>query len=243
VAERFGIVYDVLWLRGELASLAVEAGRWDEAAATLEELIAEFAEGSSHYMEVACRYDRARIRLARGDIDGAVDDATSVVELAERIKDPQALYPARAGVARILHAAGRQADADLLVKRLLEDVRGEDVQYFASSWVVDLAIAMTAAGRAEEFLERLPTLGSPTRWAEAAELWARGDLVPAAGVMEEIGARPDEALARLGAAERLAREGRRAEADEQLRRALAFFRSVGATRYIREGEALLAAAS
>jgi hypothetical protein len=36
--------------------------------------------------------------------------------------------------------------------------------------------------------------------------------------------------------------GRRAEADEQLTRALGFFRSVGAARYVREGEALLAVA-
>ncbi len=46
---------------------------------------------------------------------------------------------------------------------------------------------------------------------------------------------------RLRAAERLVADGRRAEADVQLQKALAFYRSVGATRYIREGEALLAA--
>ena len=48
---------------------------------------------------------------------------------------------------------------------------------------------------------------------------------------------------RLRSAEQLVHEGRRAEADEQLRRALAFYRSVGATRWIREGEALLAASA
>jgi len=37
--------------------------------------------------------------------------------------------------------------------------------------------------------------------------------------------------------------GRRAEADEQLRQALSFFRSVAATRFIREAEALLAASA
>ncbi len=34
-----------------------------------------------------------------------------------------------------------------------------------------------------------------------------------------------------------------AELDEQLQAALAFFRSVGASRYVRDAEALLAAAS
>ena len=45
-------------------------------------------------------------------------------------------------------------------------------------------------------------------------------------------------LRRFSFAERL-----RPEPHEQLQQALAFDRSVGATRYIREGEALLAAAS
>jgi hypothetical protein len=39
----------------------------------------------------------------------------------------------------------------------------------------------------------------------------------------------------------LAAQGRRSEVDEQLRPALAFYRSVGATRYVRDGERLLAA--
>jgi class 3 adenylate cyclase len=47
----------------------------------------------------------------------------------------------------------------------------------------------------------------------------------------------------LRAARELVSAGRRAEADEQLRRALAFYRMVGATRYVREGEALLAASA
>jgi hypothetical protein len=56
----------------------------------------------------------------------------------------------------------------------------------------------------------------------------------------EIGSVYGEAYTRLRAAERLVAEGRRAEADAQLQHALAFFRAVGATPYVREGEALLA---
>ena len=48
---------------------------------------------------------------------------------------------------------------------------------------------------------------------------------------------------RLWAAEWLLEQGRRAEADAELERSLAFWRSVGATRYLRQGDALLAAAS
>jgi hypothetical protein len=44
---------------------------------------------------------------------------------------------------------------------------------------------------------------------------------------------------RLLAAKAFLAEGRREEADEQLQRALAFFRKAGATRFIEEAESLL----
>jgi hypothetical protein len=53
----------------------------------------------------------------------------------------------------------------------------------------------------------------------------------------------DDGTKRTRAAEQLVNEGRCADADEQLGRALAFWRGVGATRYVREGEALLAASA
>ena len=49
----------------------------------------------------------------------------------------------------------------------------------------------------------------------------------------------EEAYARLRAAEQLESQGRHAEAQTHLTRALAFYRSVGATAYVRRGEALL----
>ena len=69
-----------------------------------------------------------------------------------------------------------------------------------------------------------------SKFVEAAELYAH--MSP-----------EDEAVARLAAAEQLADSGRRAEADAQLQRALAFYRAVGATRVVREAERLLSAAS
>jgi hypothetical protein len=49
--------------------------------------------------------------------------------------------------------------------------------------------------------------------------------------------------ARWLAAETLAAVGRRGEAEAELEQALAFYRSVGATRYVREAERLLASVS
>jgi hypothetical protein len=62
----------------------------------------------------------------------------------------------------------------------------------------------------------------------------------ASGPDEEArGSSHDEALCLLRAGEQVAGEGWWSEADEQFERALAFYRSVGATRYIRTGDTLL----
>ena len=58
-----------------------------------------------------------------------------------------------------------------------------------------------------------------------------------------MGARPYEAYVRLRAAEELAAGGRRSEADQELRRALDFWHAVGASTYVRQGEALLPASA
>ena len=79
--------------------------------------------------------------------------------------------------------------------------------------------------------------------ADAARAVLRGDFDEAADLFYEIGQLDDEADARLRAAEKLVQEGRRPEADAQLKKALAFYRSVGATRCVREAESLLAASA
>ena len=80
-------------------------------------------------------------------------------------------------------------------------------------------------------------------WFVAARALADREFVTAAELLDSMGAARSAALARLRAAQEFARTGRRAEADDQLRHALSFFRSVGATRFIREAEALLAASA
>jgi DNA-binding SARP family transcriptional activator len=77
-----------------------------------------------------------------------------------------------------------------------------------------------------------------SRWPEAARAYLNGDFLTAADTVAAAGAKPEEAEARARAAEVLAREGRRPEAEAQLEAALAFYRSVGATRYLQELPAL-----
>jgi hypothetical protein len=113
----------------------------------------------------------------------------------------------------------------------------------ASDWLGDLVIALDVLGRADELVEGAAAAKSASAWLEAAEAFASGKFAAAADMYEKIGTLPDEAYSRLRAARALVDEGRRGDADLQLERSLAFFRRAGATAYVREGEALLAASA
>jgi hypothetical protein len=110
-------------------------------------------------------------------------------------------------------------------------------------WVTDLALTLLELGREGDLLAEREASHIVTPWREAAITVARGELVAAADLLESMGAATHEAHARLRAAGRLAEEGARTEAERQLALALDFYRSVGATAFLREGESLLAAAS
>jgi hypothetical protein len=105
-------------------------------------------------------------------------------------------------------------------------------------WLACVAVTLGRESELIEVLEREP-FKSP--WLRAGLAVASRDFRTAADIFGEMGISSDEAFFRLRAAEQLVAEGRRAEADEQLRPALAFYRGVGAARYVREGEALSAA--
>jgi hypothetical protein len=103
---------------------------------------------------------------------------------------------------------------------------------------------MVQAGAEAELLETLSRAHAhPSKWRRAAVAYASGDPAGAAEIYADIGTRPDEAYARLRAAELYLGDGRRTEADVELQKALAFWRAAGATAFVREGEALLAEAS
>ena len=70
-----------------------------------------------------------------------------------------------------------------------------------------------------------------------------GDLHRAADICADMEARTEEAADRLLLSEALVEAGRRSEADVELQRALALYGDVGATRYLRQGQALRAASA
>jgi tetratricopeptide (TPR) repeat protein len=87
----------------------------------------------------------------------------------------------------------------------------------------------------------LGTLAGQTKWSTAGRALADGDLERALELYRETESVPDVALLHRLLARRFAEEGRRSEANAHLDEALAIYRSLGATHFIREAEKLLPA--
>ncbi len=238
-AEQYGQRGFARWLRAVIAPAEYEAGDWDSALARVDVLIAEIEAGSPHYLASVCYFTRALIRLGRGVDDGATVDAGKGLSLAERAKDPQALYPALADSAHIRAELGDRARALGPANEFFAAVVDGREIGFAISSLHSLSWTLTAAGLGLQVAKACERFGENS-WALAGAAFGRGDAVEAADIFAGIGALASEAYTRLAAARNFVREGRRAEADEQLHSALAFYRSVGAKRYVREGEQLLA---
>jgi len=243
LAERFGVGDWLRWVRGEECWGLYWMGRWDESFQKAEELISE-SEQTGFWIETPLRWLRGRIRLARGDTEGAREDAERVLERAVAAKDPQILWPALALSARLFAAIDRERSEAYASDLMTSWEEHEFAMGSDNGWLADLAVALGPVGaQAEKLSELIGKAPLETPWRRAAAAYVSGDFSTAADVYAAIGALPEEAYARLRAAESFVEQGVRAEADAELRRSLTFWRSVGATAYIREGEALLAQAS
>jgi class 3 adenylate cyclase/tetratricopeptide (TPR) repeat protein len=239
--ERLGFRLSLRWYRGNLTESAFHLGLWDEAFSLAER---EIVDPEPHYMQQLCRMTRGLIRLGRDDATGALEDAARAADTGRTIRDPQALLP---GLTRYAFCAARLGDkgaAAAVIDELTERLQtlGPAVG-LEGPWVTELAFALLELGREAELLADERILGPPTPWRDAALAIARGNLVEAAAVLRATGSAAFEAHARLCAARGLSADGRHMEAEAQLTPALSFYRSVGAVAAVREGEALLAAAS
>lgn len=173
---------------------------------------------------------RARILFARDAVDQAVAAAARAVEVGRRAKDPQALRSALGVQTRISLRLGRIAEARATAWELLP----------LGGLISELALGADALGLLDEV--RAAIAKQPeTRWTQVLLAITDGRLEEAADLLEQMGERSFQADVRLQAAKALVAQGRRAEAEARLAKALAFYGSVGATRYLGEAEALLAA--
>jgi class 3 adenylate cyclase len=241
-AEHFGLDDWLLWLRGEGAYPLYYKGSWDEALDLLDGLMDEFA-NHPFWMEAPCRQLRGQIRLARGDEAGASQDSERALELAGEAKDPQVVWPSLSLAARMaVHSDPERAGA--MLKQLLTEWKEHGCPRSSEmSWTPDAAIVLGLLGREDDYLPEARGTVDRSHWRRAAVAFLTGAPAAAAEIYAEIGSGPDEAYARLKSAELHFHEGRRAEADAELGKAMAFFGKAGATAYLRECEALLAEAS
>lgn len=242
-AERFGLAGDVRHFRAERVFEDYCGGRWDAALRGADEFIAESQAGSRHYQEAGCRITRGWIRLAHGNLAGALEDADAGLTLARDTNSLEVLYPALAVRARVLLAAGRSEEGALQADELLAMLTERGVLALGLNWLGDLALVLERLERGTELEQLAATATLRTPWVQAAMAIATGEFGRAAELYAEIGSLPDESYARLRAAERLFAAGRRMEASAQAEQALAFFRQVQAGAYLDEGAALLAASA
>jgi class 3 adenylate cyclase len=217
-------------------------GRWKDALAEADEFIAECEAGRPHYQETALRESRAFARVARGDSEGAIADTEKALAIARAAADPQVLNPALSSAAWVYAELGlldesRAAAAEMLAK--------PEAAFFGGS---ALAVVARRVGLFDEFSAALTGVGArrflhhERRVLELQRI-AEGRYAEAADADEALEGQlvTFSAYLRLLAAEELIGQGKRAEADAQLQRALPFFRSVGATSWIERAESLLAA--
>jgi class 3 adenylate cyclase/tetratricopeptide (TPR) repeat protein len=241
LARQGGMTAFVRWQLAEHVSYCYFLGRWEAAVAAVDEFLREAVASSSHYQEAACRSVRALIWLARGEGEAAGAEVLSGLELARSVKDPQLLNPVRATAARITLELGDRSAANALADELVAAWRATPPRQHEEC--SQAAWAFQELARGDDLQAAFERLRARTAWHEAAERVISGEFAGAADVYAEIGSVPDEAYARLRAAQVLVREGRRAEADAQLRSALPVFARLGAKAWQAEGEGLLAASA
>ena len=237
LAREFG---NEIWLRfslGNIAQVMRELGEWDEAVRGAEEFLTLSESFGSHYLDGVVLCARALVRLARDDTASAVEDALEGLSRARRAGDKTLVMSTLGISAWVLEQVGRLHEACRFADELLAaDGNWADEAIEPFMWAVE---PLGLLDRARPALEA--AYGGP--WKDVALAVFDGDYPRAAEIFDEIGAVPHAATARMKAARVLIEAGRRAEGDAYLQAALAFWRSVGATRYVREGEELLAASA
>jgi class 3 adenylate cyclase/tetratricopeptide (TPR) repeat protein len=239
-AEQEGDAQTAWFAKGNLAVSCYSLGRWDEALA----LIASFdavPEGA-RYQEVNARSIRATILAARSSPDDALAEMRAVVDVLRATASVQSMWSIFSGYIRLAQRLALGEEAEAALDELVASMAGKESVGDPLSWHVDLILVLLDARRlaeADSIVERL----APGPWRDACAAIAGGEPALAADLLDATGEQPIQAELRFRAAESLVAAGLVAEAQEQLERARAFWRRVGATAYLRDADELSAAAS
>jgi class 3 adenylate cyclase/tetratricopeptide (TPR) repeat protein len=241
ISQEIGYEEPTRWLSTEIAGDHMLAGNWEEARRIVDELIPGYEE-SPFWIEPQTRVCRARMLIAEGAVDAAVVDADRAVATVQGNATFQSLCNPLAFRARLHAELGETRDAARVTAELL-DAWKDTRSAYVEGWVLDLWFAAWSAGEEERLTAAVGESPIAVPWLDVVEAFVARDFDKAAARLESMSATTDAALARLWAGGCLVEEGRHADAAVQLERALPFWRSGGAWRYVHRSESLLSAAS
>ena len=219
------------WLRwgdSQEIRLRYMAGRWRDVLGIADRWVNDAETG--HYLEPLWRGLRGRIALARDDTVAALAESAAALEFARSAADSQLLTPTLAFRCRLLWEVEDDGAKDLAAE--LADLARRAPLHVAAEWFPEVAVALVRLGLFAELDAIAESVPTATPWREGGLALCRGDAPAAAAIFGQMGARPLEAEAHLLAA----KDGLPAD----LPAATEFFREVGAVRWLREAEPLLA---
>ena len=223
-AERFGMPAQARRFPAGMVADRWYTGDWDAALNDADAHLAGVEFRSEHWIDADVHVVRGRVRLLRGDSQGALADSAEALRLARRSGEPFALFPALAFYARVGAGSGEPAREHLReYLALLDDAQ----PFWAGRSLPDAVAAAAALGASDDLRSLLAAAPLRSRWFDAAEAQLAEDHPTAAERYAAIGSRPDEASERLRAAEAAEAAGRADEANEQRTRASAFLRFAG----------------
>jgi predicted ATPase/class 3 adenylate cyclase len=235
ISERIGNREMAQFQRVRLAGSQYANGEWNDAVEALDRFIAECEAGREHVQEGLARQLRAQIRTARDDFEGATKDMKRALEHGRAVENLEGLHWMLAVFASLNVELGRTSEAKKLVDELL--VAPASVPVLLS---LEFVLAAEELGIVGELRRHAADVEIEYWWLGITRAILDGRLVEAVDLATSAGAAPlFLAEIRLRAARKLAEQGDVHLVAELLAPALDFFRSVGATRYIRDAEEVL----
>ena len=233
--ERMGDREQVRFTEGNLVHDIWATGRWDEALTSAGSFIAACESGSPHVLEYFVREVRGMLLFARGEVEAALGDFWRARELEDERGEQGRREPSSVSACASM-LLGRPDEARAYAQEFAVSLGGTgDLFQSRHAWTALFAEELGIA----PLLRKFGDASLPGRLRDGALAALDGDLRRAADVFDAAGFLPGAAHARTLAAEELFRTGERAEGEAELEKALAFYRSVGATFFLERGEALL----
>ena len=216
VLRRYGMLSTLRWFDSSAAWDSYQEGNWDDALRRAESFFRRSSQ--PHTLDHTVLLARAWIALARGDGRAAWTDLEAAIERLRGVSDPYLTGPAFVHAARIALLSARQDDAEGFTDEL--EILGEDAIGLAADCTTEVAWLAVDLGRRFELED------SPTVWRVANDAILEGRLGDAIDILDMTGVHTEAAYARLRRAQ--------LETGPWLDEAEAFYRKVGATRFLGE---------